>query len=256
MTNKKEKILEKDSKIYRIIQIEDMIYRFLSNRGKFNLNLKFKDKEQEKIFSDICKNICLRLNAFEPREEKDVVPPVIANAAIEIEKLIPEEEKISEKRFIITFIQWAKKDLFKKRYLKPVPWEIIDKVNKAREFETGTKNLKTTYDILDEYQSDLKEIIESGRSISSIARELGMSLPQLQVYVTTRSPEWNIEQTYHKIKIDNIEEAKEYIMNNSMKAMAERLGCSASWLSTYMKKNYPEIAEEIKKHRSKRKKKN
>ncbi|MDD3808224.1 MAG: hypothetical protein PHG49_01530 [Candidatus Pacebacteria bacterium] len=43
--------------------------------------------------------------------------------------------------------------------------------------------------MLDEYQSDLKEIIESGRSISSIARELGMSLPQLQVYVTTRSPE-------------------------------------------------------------------
>ncbi len=256
MKKQREAILKKDSKVDRILQIEDMVYRFLNNRGKFNLELNFKDKSNEKTFLDICEKICLRLNAFEPREEKGAVPPIIASAAIEIEKLIPKGEKISDKKFIMAFIKWAKKDLFKKIYLKPIPWELIDKINEAREFELGVKNLDAVYDILDEYKEVLGEVIASGRNISSIARELGMGLPQLQAYVTTRSPGWSIKQRYSKIKIENIEEAKQYIFDNGMDAMAERLGCSITCLSGYLKKNYPKVMEEIKQHNKKNKKHN
>jgi hypothetical protein len=255
MKKQRDTILKKDSKIDRILQVEDMIYHFLNKRGKFNLELNFEDKSKEKIFLDICEKICLRLNAFGPREEKDAVPPIIANAAIEIEKLIPKGEKISDKKFIIAFIKWAKKDLFKKIYIKPIPWELIDKVNKAREFELGVKNLDAVYDILDEYKEALGEIIASGRNISSIARELGMGLPQLQSYIIARSPGWSINQRHSKIKIENIEDAKIYIFDNGMDAMAERLGCSTTCLKDYLKKNYPEVMKGIKQH-SKENKKN
>ncbi|MDD3155899.1 MAG: hypothetical protein PHP14_00085 [Candidatus Pacebacteria bacterium] len=47
----------------------------------------------------------MRLNAFEPSEEKDTVPPTIVDAAVEIEKLISKREKISSESFTSAFIK-------------------------------------------------------------------------------------------------------------------------------------------------------
>jgi predicted transcriptional regulator len=251
----KDKItfINKESKVNRILEIEDILYKFINKRGRFDWNISFKNEDQEKKFLNICEKIYMRLNAFEPSEDRYTVPLEIVDATVEIEKLIPKEDKISNKNFIIAFIKWSKEFLLKKDVSKSVPKKLIEKVRyiinngtKSKQYEIREK----IYKILDEHWDILKESIESGKSLVGVAKELGLTRKKLENYIKAKHPDWEKTFGYNPIKIKNINKVIENITNYGMNAAAKEVGCSYTGLYDLMYRKYPQIMAEIKSIRS------
>ncbi len=246
MQNKEQCILKEESKINRTIKIEDILYRFINKRGSFDWKIAFKNDDQKKLFSKICKQIYMRLNSFEPSEEKYTVPPIIVDAAVEIEKLIPKKDKISNKSFISAFIKWAKVFLSKKDVTKSIPKDLIEKIRYIISMPGKQREIKEKiYAVLDEYWNYLEESIKSGKGIKGVARELGITRKRMESYIKNVHPEFKQYFSYSPIKINDINEVAKKIAKDGMSAAAREIGCSRSGLYELMHKQYPEIMAEI-----------
>lgn len=246
MKNKEQCILNPESKVNRILKIEDILYRFVNKRGSFDWKIAFKNENQKKLFSKICNQIYMRLNAFEPSEEKDTVPPTIVDAAVEIEKLISKREKISSESFTSAFIKWAKVFLSKKDVTKSIPKDLIEKIRYINSIPGKQREIKAkTYAVLDEYWNYLEESIKSGKSIKGIAKELGITRKRMELYIKNTHPDIADCFKYNPIKIDDINKVAKKIADDGMNAAAREIGCSRSGLYDLMHKQYPEIMAKI-----------